>query len=254
MVIVGGGELPEGIRDRFLELAGGQAARLVIIPTASEKADQPELLKFMPQWRATDLASLVMLHTRRREEASDPDFLQPLKKATGVWFCGGDQSRLVAAYRGTGVETELRQLLRRGGVIGGTSAGAAVMSGLMITGGKQLAEIGPGFGFLPGVVIDQHFLNRQRQERLFSVLARFPACPGIGIDEQTAAIVHGHVLSVLGKAKVSICLSAVDAQAASVKALTSGDRLDLLDLCHTAQVRSRARAKAADKLPMAVGR
>lgn len=233
LVIVGGGPLPDSIRDRFRELAGGAAARIVVIPTASEKADVPEQIKNLPRWKVPDVAEVTLLHTRRREEADDPAFAKPLSEATGVWLSGGDQSRLTAAYHGTNVERQLREVLRRGGVIGGTSAGAAVMSNVMITGGIQTAQIGPGFGLLPGVVFDQHFRNRRREERLLSVLSLFPHCPGIGVDEQTAAIIHGHTLQVLGKARVSVCVSPV-----SIERLRSGEELDLQKLCHDLHGRS----------------
>src|SRR5206468_722813 len=103
-------------------------------------------------------------------------------EATAVWMGGGDQSRLAAAYRGTAVERELKNVLRRGGVIGGSSAGAAVMSSIMITGGNPEAQVDTGFGLLPGFVIDQHFHNRNRLARLRGVLAKNPEYLGLGID------------------------------------------------------------------------
>ena len=199
LVIVGGGGLPNVIRDRFLELAGGRKARLVVIPTASMRADRPEALKSFAFWKSQDVASVKLLHTRDPKQANDPEFVKPLAEATGVWLSGGDQSRLVAAYHGTQVEHELQQVLARGGVIGGTSAGAAVMSSLMIQGGNPMARLGQGFGFLTGMVVDQHFFNRNRLNRLLDVLARNPSYLGLGIDEQTAVVVKGHTLTVLGE-------------------------------------------------------
>jgi cyanophycinase len=147
-----------------------------------------------------------MLHTRDPKQANDPSFVKPLTEATAAWMSGGDQSRLANAYRGTAVEKELRRLLARGGVIGGTSAGASVMSAVMITGGNPQARVGEGFGLLPEVVIDQHFQNCKRQKRLLGVLEKHPRCLGLGIDEETAVVVRGHTFTVVGKANVSICL------------------------------------------------
>jgi cyanophycinase len=238
LVIVGGGGLPDTVRDQFLALAGGKGARIVVIPTASLKADNPDLVKGFLYWKAQGVASVVLLHTRSREQANDPVFVKPLTDATGVWLSGGDQCRLVAAYHGTAVETELQKLLLRGGVIGGTSAGAAVMSGLMIRGGNPSAEVGPGFDLLPGVVVDMHFLNRNRLNRLLGVLAKYPYYLGLGIDEQTAAVIHGRILTVLGNANVRICLAGLDHKPASVTVLRPSERVDLIDLIRDATTRS----------------
>jgi cyanophycinase len=238
LVIVGGGApLPETVRDRFLQLAGGRRARLVVIPTASDKADRPGLLRTPAYFQALGVTWVKVLHTHSRAQANDPAFVKPLTEATGVWLTGGTQSRLIDAYRGTLVETELHRLLARGGVIAGTSAGAAVMSPVMILGGKTQALVGTGFGFLPGVVVDQHFQNRHRLDRLLGVLARYPQYPGIGIDEQTAIVVTGHGFQVLGKGEVRICLAPHDRQPASVEVLRAGGHVDLLDLHHTALAR-----------------
>src|SRR5207244_2058174 len=121
-----------------------------------------------------DPASVVILHTRDRKQADDAKFCEPLDAATAVWFSGGDQSRITAAYKGTLVEKKLHTLFARGGVIGGTSAGAAVLSDVMITGGNPKATTAAGFGFLPGFVVDQHFVKRDRKARLVGVLDAHP--------------------------------------------------------------------------------
>src|SRR5207248_10378382 len=136
-------------------------SRIVVLPTAGETTDRAGVLGAYGEWRSEKLECVTVLHTRSRREADDPEFVKPLTEATGVWFTGGDQSRLADAYRGTRVERALHKLLARGGVIGGTSAGAAVMSQVMIVGGNPEARVGTGFGLLPGVVVDQHFSNRK---------------------------------------------------------------------------------------------
>jgi len=144
LVIMGGGKMTDGIRDRFLELAGGKKARLVVIPTASAGADQPEVSSSYVFWQGQNVASVNVLHTRDRHRADDPAFVEPLTHATGVWLGGGDQSKLAEAYLNTAVLRELYKLLDRGGVIGGTSAGASIMSSTMITGGSTKASLGTG--------------------------------------------------------------------------------------------------------------
>jgi cyanophycinase len=228
LFIAGGGRLPEAVRRHFVDLAGGNNARLVVIPTASIKAEQPRMLETPSFFKALDVKSVDVLHTRDRQRANDPEFVKPLTEATGVWLTGGDQSRLAAAYHGTLVEKELQKLLARGGAIGGTSAGAAVMSTLMIVGGTRDAEIGTGFGLLGSVVIDMHFQNRNRLHRLLGVLAQHPECTGLGIDEETALIVRGSTATVEGNGTVRACFCPHgELTSANVRVLKSGEKLDL---------------------------
>lgn len=245
LVIVGGGGMPDAVRDRFLELAGGRKGRLVVIPTASEVADTSRIYRSFSYWQSQGLASVEMLNTLDPKKANDPAFVKPLREATAAWLGGGDQTRLANAYRGTAVERELRRLLERGGVIGGTSAGASVMSSVMITGGNPQARVGEGFGLLPDVVIDQHFQNRKRQQRLLGVLEKHPRCLGLGIDESTAVVVRGHTFTVLGKANVSICLPPSESEKEqSVKVLKSGDAGNLVELSRTVLARLKATSAA----------
>jgi cyanophycinase len=239
LVLCGGGKLPDTVRDRFLELAGGAKARLVIIPTAGTGADGPEAAGSLDFWKALHPASAVLLHTRDRHKADEADFVQPLTEATGVWLDGGQQTRLAEAYLGTAVERELRQLLQRGGVIGGTSAGTAVMTQVMIEEGNPHARLGSGFGWLPGAVVDQHFLKRNRVDRLFGVLEGYPGLVGLGIDEQTALVAEGRRLRVLGDSYVTVCLPAGAGRRASVQVLKPGDEADLIALQRAALTRTQ---------------
>ncbi|MBN1545479.1 MAG: DUF2817 domain-containing protein, partial [Syntrophaceae bacterium] len=211
LVIGGGGGMPQAVWDRFMVLAGGEDARLIIIPTAASGADSLDPEQCLAEWRSRNPASVVMLHTRSPETANDPGFVAPLKQATGVWFGGGIQSRISKAYLGTLVEKELYGVLERGGVIGGSSAGAAIQSRVMIAGGRSVAKVRQGFDFLPGAVIDQHFLARERQERLKGVLKDRPGLVGFGIDEQTALIVYqGRRLEVIGESCVTAYVAGND--------------------------------------------
>ncbi len=127
LIISGGGKPAPIIKDRFVALAGDSEANLVIIPTASLTADDADK-DHAAAWQDANLAKITILHTRNLRKANDPAFVAPLKSASAVWISGGSQTRLSDAYVGTLVETELHALLARGGVIGGTSAGAAIMS------------------------------------------------------------------------------------------------------------------------------
>jgi cyanophycinase len=247
LVIVGGGLLPDTIRERFLELAGGKKGRLVVIPTASKWVDQTRISRSFNYWKAQGLASVSLLHTLDPKAADDPSFVKPLKEATAAWLGGGDQSRLANAYHGTAVEKELKRLLARGGVIGGTSAGASVMSAIMITGGNPQARVGQGFDLLADVVIDQHFQNRKRQKRLLGVLATHPRCLGLGIDEKTAVVLTGHTVTVLGTANVSVCLPPTEGYEDNVKLLKSGEVCDLLQIRGSLTSRLPAAAESKPK-------
>ncbi len=208
LVIAGGGRLPDTVYARFFKLAGGEKAKIVIIPTANSTAEndgtKDNLLK---RWKSRKTASVTWLHTRNRKTADRPEFLAPLTTATAVWFTGGSQSRLADAYRGTGVETALQALLKRGGVIGGSSAGAAIMSRIMIASGNPKAVIKTGFDLLPDAIIDQHFSQRKRKPRLINVVKNHPERFGVGIDEGTALVVQGRQMTVVGDGTVTVLFS-----------------------------------------------
>jgi cyanophycinase len=224
LVIVGGGTIPDDLRDRFMALAGGKTARLVVIPTASSAADRNEAEQgYLRPWQKYEPASVGLLHTRSREKAESPAFVKPIAEATAVWFDGGDQVRLVAPYRGTAVEREFKALLKRGGVIGGTSAGAAVMSEVMIEGGNPTATVGRGFGFVTNAVCDQHFLRRNRINRLLGVLADRPHLIGLGIDEGTGFILEGDRWSVVGRSYVMACAVGRDGKPIRFETFGDGD-------------------------------
>jgi cyanophycinase len=230
LVICGGGALPIQLRNRFIELAGGAIARVVVITTASVYADTDKMESKLGFWREQNLDSLKILHTRSRLTADDPDFAAPLREATGVWFVGGNQNWLTETYLGTVTEREIHGVLARCGVVGGTSAGAAIMSPIMIRRDKPEVQTGPGFGFLPGTVVDQHFLKRNRQSRLLKVLDAHPDLVGLGIDEGTGVVVEGNQLSVVGDSQVVVCSSATSQGPQSVQSLEPGTQTDLKEL------------------------
>jgi cyanophycinase len=149
------------------------------------------------------------LHTRDRKTADDPAFSEVLTRAGGVWFSGGRQWRFVDAYEGTLTEKRFHEVLSRGGAIGGSSAGASIQSEYMPRGhplgNTVMAAEGyeRGFGFLPGVAVDQHFFARKRLADMTGLMKLYPQYLGIGIDEGTALVVKGSVAEVIGRTKVA---------------------------------------------------
>ena len=198
LLLVGGGRISGEVKRRFLDLAGGPGARIVVIPSASARLEAAQRARRL--W-AEQGAQVTVLHTTSRADADSPAFSQPLCRATAVWISGGDQSRFMARYGGTAVERELVALYRRGGLIGGTSAGASLVSRIMVAAEGE----GRGLGFLDGVVVDQHFDTRHRLPRLLHVLGHHPEQLGLGLDEETAVIIHAKMLTVAGERTVRVC-------------------------------------------------
>jgi cyanophycinase len=227
LVIVGGGAFPKAAKERFLELAGGATAKLVIVPTAGDDASIPAAEVITKSWRENGPENVTVLHTRSRDEANSMAFVAPLLEATGVWFDGGSQSRIADAYVGTEFEKQIIAVLTRGGVVGGTSAGAAIMSKVMIAQGSPVAEIKTGFDLLPGTIIDQRFTQRKRKPRLIGAIEQHPALFGLGIDESTAVIVKGRQVDVVGKNSATICLAKSASRPAREIVFSGGESTDL---------------------------
>jgi cyanophycinase len=149
-----------------------------------------------------------LLPGRELKDVEDPRNLEILRKAKGIWFGGGRQWRFLDAYEGTKAEPLIRDVLRRGGVIGGSSAGASIQADYLVRGSplgntEMMCEgYERGLGFLPGVAVDQHFTRRKRFADMTALVKTYPQLLGIGIDESTALVVHGTVGTVLGRGKV----------------------------------------------------
>ena len=231
LVIVGGGGLPKEIVDKFISLAGGQNAHIVILPTAvpPEMAARAEIPDFLEK---ADVASVIMLPQMGVDAVSDPQFKDALEKATGVWFGGGRQWNFVDAYDGSEAVRLFHNVLRRGGVIGGSSAGATIQGEFLVRGHPlgntvMMAEgYQRGFAFLPAAAIDQHFSQRRRQDDLISVIEKHPKLLGIGIDEATALVVQGNKGEVLGKNAVHF-MTADRLPSREYLTVRSGESIDL---------------------------
>jgi cyanophycinase len=207
LIIIGGGGMPTGMVKRFVELAGGKDAKIVCLPTAMEDP-LPKRDGFAEACKAAGAAKVTLLPSRKREQIESKEYLEAVKQATGVWFGGGRQWRFVDAYEGTKMQPLFSEVLKRGGVIAGSSAGATIQGEYLCRGGVfenfaiSYEGYERGFAFLPGVGIDQHFAQRNRFNDLSELAGRYPQYLGIGIDEATAIVVQGSIAEVTGKGKV----------------------------------------------------
>ena len=218
LVVVGGGGVPDAVLMRALELAGGPAAPIVIFPQASELADTGDVAAEM--WKKAGATNVRWLPLTDAAAAR-----QAVESAAFIWFPGGDQNKLMKAFEGTGVPEVIARRYRDGAVVGGTSAGAAVLSAVMLTGDADLQSItagatktAPGLGLWPEAIVDQHHLKRQRQSRLISLVLEHPALVGVGIDERTAVVVSGSRFDVIGESSVLV----IDARRAKVEPRAPG--------------------------------
>lgn len=208
LVIAGGALSDPGVVQKFIELAGGPDAKIVVVPTAGGDGDF-EADCCMGLLTRNGATNVSVLHTHDRAEADTETFARPLMDADGVWFPGGRQWRLADAYLGTRTERAFHEVLERGGVIGGSSAGASIQADYLVrgdTGGNRvmMGDHLEGFGFMTGVGIDQHLLARNRQFDMLEVIEANPDLLGIGLDENTAIIVQGDMFEVMGTGYVAI--------------------------------------------------
>jgi len=202
LMIVGGGPRADDIAQRFVQLAGGAKGKILVFPMASGEAEESGRSS-VASWTPMGVPAVNSVLTH--DEALRADTAALFKDVTAIWFPGGDQSRLTAALAGTPVLAAIRRRYNGGAVVGGTSAGAAVMSKLMITGdekrpgGARLDTTqafitidrddivtSEGFGLIEDAIVDQHFLRRRRHNRLLSLVLENPRLVGVGIDESTA--------------------------------------------------------------------
>jgi len=249
--VIGGAEDKLGrarVLRRFVRLAGGSSARIALLPTASSAPDEM-IAMYREVLRRLGALTVTPVAPRHRLECDDPALLAPLEEATGIFMTGGNQLKLAQVVTGTPVAQAILTAYARGCVVAGTSAGASIVSSHMISMGDEgvtprhrTSQLSAGLGLLPDVVVDQHFGQRGRYGRLLSLVAQSPSLLGMGIDEDTAALVtDGHWLEVLGSGGVYIVDAsraisdahevrkgaALLVSGAVVHALPSGARFDL---------------------------
>jgi cyanophycinase len=195
LVLNGGGSKPRVVMEKFIELAGGPQGRIVVFPTASGEADTGEYYQKLFGEYGCNNVEVADVHSK--DDSSDPKTATVVREADGIWFSGGDQRRITEALLDTIVGQAVAEAFERGAVIGGTSAGTACQSALMITGNGDFTvinadniELWKGFGFFKGVIVDQHHVARRRNNRLLSVVMEHPDLLGVGVDEATAVWVR----------------------------------------------------------------
>jgi cyanophycinase len=219
LVIQGGGSNEgTGIFETFINLAGGLGAKIVVVPTAGGNRTPDGKIKVyeeesvVARWKKRGVTNVRMLHTHDPRVANTEDFARILRDANGVWFDGGRQWNIVDSYANTLTLREFRKVLERGGVIGGSSAGATILGDYLVRGAVASADIvmtperehEHGFAFLRKVAIDQHINTRNRWDDIIPVIKKYPNLLGIGLSEGTAIVVTGDRFEVIGKWKVAI--------------------------------------------------
>jgi len=209
LMAVGGGTIPEDIYRRFLRMAGGPDARIVLIPTAGAEDGSHDAWTALERLRDAGARRIEVLHTRNRRIADLEAFAGPLGDASGVWISGGRQWRLSQVYLHTRTHQELQGVLDRGGVVAGNSAGASALASFLVRGARDTNEVlvepenQEGFGFLRQVAIDQHLMARGRENDLMELLRTHPQLLGLGLNEGGALIVTGDLAEVVG-ARVAV--------------------------------------------------
>jgi len=224
LFLVGGGHLPDRVGRDFLALAGGHEAQLVVIP--GYNVEPEELESYRDEWQSHGAQNVTVLHAASRAEAAAPQFSEALVTATAVWLGGGQQTWFTATYGGTIVEKRLKELLQRGGVVGGTSAGASAVTSIMMAGGRKSEPITTnGLGLFPDAIVDQHFFKRNRAARLMKLVEQHPELIGLGIDEQTAAVIELKTqrMSVVGESYVMAVAANGKSHFPRIEVLKAGD-------------------------------
>lgn len=210
LIIIGGGGLTPELWSKFTELAGGKdKANIVVITAASGDSAAYQQASVELIKKQTGIKQVTLLHTSSLQEANSEKFVAPLRKATGVYFTGGRQWRIADAYLNTLTHQAFQEVLERGGVIAGSSAGATIQGSFLWRGDTRGAHIligdhTQGLGFLKNSVIDQHLLKRNRQFDLVDFVKQSPDLIGLGLDESTGVLVQGDTLEVIGKSYVAI--------------------------------------------------
>jgi len=233
LIIAGGGKLGAEVIGRFIQLAGGKEAEIVVVPTADGKPTYGADCDCLKIFKALGATNLTILHTTDRKEADSEAFVAPLRRAKAVWFVGGRQWRLVDSYLGTRTEAEIHNLLARGGVAGGTSAGASIQASYLVRGARSGNDVimapgyEQGFGLITGAAVDQHITARHREGDLDAVVAKHPDVLGIGIDQSTAIEVKHDGFKVLGAGHVFIHDGTEQPNGGHYYLLGAGDTFDL---------------------------
>lgn len=213
LVIIGGAEDRVGncrILREFIDLAGDRQARIVVLTAATSEPEEAGEI-YIQVFKALGAADVQVVDTRDQDDANQFDAIRAIGQATGIFFTGGNQARIVESIKGTILDDVISKRYLEGTVIAGTSAGAAIMPEVMIVRGESATSphrdtvtLGPGLGFVQGFVLDQHFAQRGRLGRLLASVLLDSADLGVGIDENTAIVVTGTEFRVIGEGAVTV--------------------------------------------------
>jgi cyanophycinase len=199
------------VLEAFVAAAGGSDARIAVVSSASSLGVQVvEVYKGV--FTSLGAREVISLRPESRTQAQDPDLVEPLGKVSAIFLSGGNQLKLSSFITGTPFGDAIQEAYQRGAVVGGTSAGASILAEHMVAFGaggstpkQRMSQLSAGLGLLRGVVIDQHFEQRNRYGRLLSLVAQSPSLLGLGVDEDTAAVIHdGSRLTVVGRGAVTV--------------------------------------------------
>jgi cyanophycinase len=236
LVVVGGGSMGPEIYSRFIEAAGGPDALIIDVPTAGGDSVYGQDAPGTRGWKTAGAKNVYVLHTKDRKLADSDSFAAIVAKAGGVWFEGGRQFHLWDSYGGTKTEKAFHDVLARGGVIGGSSAGASIIGSFMVRGAPSSNNMimyypgyEKGFGFLRNTGVDQHVVARERLPDLAdSIIPKFPTLLGISEDEGTAWVIKGDTGTIIGRSKAFVYGANVTFDAGKpFLTLHPGDRYDL---------------------------
>lgn len=237
LVIIGGAEDREGdclVLREFVRAAGGVKAHIAVM-TAATSLPEEVGEDYIRVFERLGADAMELVHTEQRDDSERENSLKKVERATGIFFTGGDQSRIVDFIKDTSLDNMIHRRHQEGAVVGGTSAGAAIMPDQMIVGGASVSnasvgavDMGPGMGFMPGIVVDQHFAERGRLGRLLAALVLQPAVLGLGIDEDTGIVVTGDEFEVVGNGAITV----VDETNATHNNLEDVLRDEMLALCN----------------------
>ena len=209
LIIIGGGRVPDNIMEEFRKRAGGDEAKIVVIPTASITTGSIDSTRYFEYFGRYGFDDITIMHTSDPNVANQEEFYAPLKTATGIYFMGGRQWRIADGFLNTKAQDEMFELLNRGGVIAGSSAGATIQGSYLARGDTKNNQImmgdhEEGLGFVTNIAIDQHHLARNRIFDMFDILNNKPELLGIDIDEGTAMLVEGDEFEVIGDSYVVV--------------------------------------------------
>ncbi|MEY5045605.1 MAG: hypothetical protein RL713_830 [Bacteroidota bacterium] len=210
LIIIGGGDILDTMYNLFAKEIGGKDQPIVYIPTATDDEPWIQAGQHLVKFTSRGFTNLTTVHTRDKQKANDPVFIDRIRKAKGVFIGGGDQANIAASFLGTDVHKELIALLNRGGIIMGTSAGATIMGEVMITGWEQRKaphvqhQYPAGLAFMKNTSIDQHVLVRNRQFDLIPMMETNSNLLGMALDEATAAYVQRDSIQVVGRSYMMI--------------------------------------------------